>query len=312
MDIGGLGVRPTHTIATTFQLPAQDLDHITRHVHCWHKLRGKRTFLTGASGFVGTWLVESFAWVNQRLALDAELTPISRASFPLGRFDYGIHAAKADGLEADVAFTRRTLDFASQRGVSRLLFTSSGAAGVSQSAYAQAKYAGECLCAQYSAQSNFCAVIARLFTFLGPALPLDRNFAVGNFVRDVISGGPILVQGDGIAQRSYLYAADLAIWLWTLLLEGESAQPYNVGAPDPISIAALAQAVAANTIPETRIVTAGSEVPGVASVYLPDVERARTELHLQPLIPLDEGIRRMFAWNLAKYREIDPSKATIT
>lgn len=301
-------------------LPEQDLAHVLEHTRCWDLLRHKRLFLTGASGFVGTWLSESFNYANTRLALGAQLTSISRTALPPGDFDLGIHAAKADAFLDDLNGTRRILDFAAHRGVSRLLFTSSGAVygtlppgttNVSEdfpcapeTTYAKAKFAGEQLCAQYCV----CTVIARLFAFVGPALPLDRNFAVGNFIRDVIAGLPIAIQGDGTSRRSYLYAADLAIWLWTLLLLGESARPYNVGSPDSISIADLAQVIAKNTRPEALINILGAEG---ATTYVPSVQRAQTELNLKPIVPLAEGIRRMYAWNLAaKNREMTVASTT--
>jgi dTDP-glucose 4,6-dehydratase len=290
-------------------------------MRAWDKLHGKRVFLSGASGFVGTWLTRSFEYANQHLGLDADLVRVPRTELPPGRFDYGIHAAKADDFQADVDGTRRILDFAAQRGTTRFLFTSSGAiygslpvhmthvsedfAPAPETAYGKAKLAGELLCAQYARQFGLVAIIARMFAFVGPVLPLNANFAIGNFIRDAMEGGSITIKGDGTARRSYLYAADMAIWLWTLLLEGESAKPYNVGSPDGISIAELARVVVENTNPQTTIVTLGGQVPGAGAVYVPSVERAGRELQLRPLVPLGEGIRRMFG-------EIASAQATRT
>jgi dTDP-glucose 4,6-dehydratase len=90
----------------------------------------------------------------------------------------------------------------------------------------------------------------------------------------------------------------MAIWLWTLLVKAESARPYNVGSGEAVTIKQLAQAVAAETNPECKIEIARKPVPGAApSRYVPSVERARVELGLQPLIPLQEGLQRMLAWN---------------
>lgn len=273
-------------------------------MHSWGKLYAKRVFITGASGFVGTWLVQSFRYANERLGLGAELVSVLRDSLPKGDFHYGIHAAKAEDLESDVALTKRVLDFAARQSLSAILLTSSGAAATpAETDYARAKRISERLFSEYAARCGFRAVIARLFTFLGPGLPLDANFAIGNFMRDVLTGMPINVAGDGSAIRSYMYAADLAIWLWTLLLEGKSAQPYNVGSPDAITISDLAKAVVQNTVPGVPIVTHGGDVPGAARVYVPDTETAQSEFGLRTLIPLDEGIRRM-------YRELTPHFAT--
>jgi len=329
-----------------------DLDHVLAHTSdIWDALRGQNILITGGTGFVGTWLVESFVWANERLQLDARAFLLTRNpdafrakapqaanhssihflmgdarsfTYPDGEFPFVIHAATEQGhapgtFDLDLQATKHVLEFARTHATKRLLFTSSGAVYGRQppnwthipeeysgapstvdlnSAYGHAKRASEFLCAMYAQQFGFCAVIARLFAFAGPHLPLDLNFAIGNFVRDVLGGGPVRIAGDGTPYRSYLYAADLAIWLWTLLMRGESARPYNVGSGEDLSIADLARTVVENTVPGTRIEIARQPIPGaMPSRYVPSVERARSELRLTPLIRLDEAVRRMYRWN---------------
>lgn len=251
--------------------------------------------------------------------------------FPEGAFHSVLHAATEPEFaphagaplgifDANVRGTRHVLDFARSSGVVRFLFTSSGAvygrqpsemtyipeeyAGAPDtmdagSGYGQSKRACEFMCAMYAQQYGFAAPVARCFAFAGPFLPLDLNFAIGNFVRDALGGGPIRVGGDGTPRRSYLYAADLAVWLWTILLRGESCRLYNVGSGVDLSIAELAGKVAEVVAPGVRVVITKEAVAGApVARYVPSVERAERELGLRVWVPLEEGIRRMAAWNL--------------
>jgi len=240
--------------------------------------------------------------------------------FPTGEFPYLIHAATpAPTLEADAEGMRHVLEFAASHGTRRFLFTSSGAVYGKQppeithipedyggdtpvtgeiTPYGLAKRASEAMLETYGRWHGFEGVIARLFAFSGPGLPLDRNFAVGNFVRDVLAGGPIRIQGDGTPCRSYLYAADMAAWLWTLVVHGKPFRPYNVGSGDGLTIAELAGVVAEATVPGTPIEIAQRPVTGAPAVrYVPSVERAERELGLRPVVTLEEGVRRMYEWS---------------
>jgi dTDP-glucose 4,6-dehydratase len=135
-------------------------------------------------------------------------------------------------------------------------------------------------------------------------LPLHLNFAIGNFIRDALGGGPLRVAGDGTPYRSYLYAADLAVWLWTILLRGKTAHPYNVGSPHALTIAELARMVVRTVAPGISIEIAGHAAPGsLPSRYVPCTLRAQEELGLRPQIAVEEGIRRMAAWYRQKPSE---------
>jgi nucleoside-diphosphate-sugar epimerase len=318
-------------------------------------------FATGCTGFIGAWLLESFARANQRFALGAELIALTRNEerararfsflpecvrwlagdigsfrFPDGPLTHVIHAAMsasvADAVrapdaifEASVTGTKRCLDLAARHGTQRLLLLSSGAVygrqpeGVelidegypgapdpsdSRSRYGEAKRASELLTVLAALRAGFAAVIARCFAFVGPALPLDAHYAAGNFVADVLARRPIHVASDGTARRSYLYAADLATWLWTLLLEGAPGQAYNVGAEEALSIRELAErtaAVAGTLGLSVAVRVAKASVPGQPiERYVPSTARARRELGLKAEVGIDEGLRKMLLWHLGR------------
>lgn len=130
---------------------------------------------------------------------------------------------------------------------------------------------------------------------------LDRHFAIGNFLGDRYAGRPIDVKGDGTAIRSYLYAADLARWLWTIMLRGQPGAAYNVGSEEAVSIADLARRIAAWETSPLPVRFASTPVPGQAAErYVPSTRKAREALSLEPTVCLGEAISRTLAWARAR------------
>lgn len=247
-------------------------------------------------------------------------------AFPEADFSSILHMATetelggsaAASFSTAVSGTTRVLELAARSVARRLLLTSSGAVYGTQppdleripedharaprpedpaAGYGHGKRAAEFLCAAAAADTGLEVKIARCFAFVGPLLPLDANFAIGNFIRDAMTGGPIRVAGDGTPRRSYLYAADLAAWLWTILLRGAPGRPYNVGSDADVAIADLARLVAEAINPGAEVVVAQPPTPNRPPArYVPAIERASSELGLRPWVALQDAIRRTADW----------------
>ena len=144
----------------------EDLDYILTHTKgLWEELRGKKVFITGGTGFFGCWLLESFAWANDKLDLDASAFVLSRnpAAFeknmphlyhhkainflkgdikdfvsPEGSFSYLIHCSvyqqRADEKANNLSMvnemlngTTHILDFCVKAEIEKMLLISTGA-----------------------------------------------------------------------------------------------------------------------------------------------------------------------------------------
>ena len=247
--------------------------------------------------------------------------------FPEEPFDHIIHAATtsarhipaAETLDTILLGTRRVLDLAKQCGARNLLFTSSGAVYGKQpvnleripedysgapaidspaSAYGEGKRAAELLGIVHSENADFDFKIARCFAFVGPLLPLDSHFAIGNFIRDELNGSPIEILSDRRVFRSYLYASDLAIWLWHILFQGKPSRPYNVGSSAPVTLPELARTIvdAGASKKRIQIIDESNSQTGTDQ-YVPDTLRAEKELDIQQLISLRSAIEKTLTWH---------------
>ena len=317
----------------------------------WPELRGARLFITGGTGFIGRWLLETLVLVDERFDLGLDLCVLSRDPtsftarhpvlatarplrfavgdvrdfpFPEDEYSHILHLAavaadtsfhQADPLEQfDIAYqgTRRVLEFTRRCGARRLLMTSSGSVygalppGVERTpetfagaplpedlrcAPEHGKRAAEFLCAYHREKFGLETVIARCFTLLGPGLPPDIHYAVGNFIRDALWGDAVIVKGDGSPVRSYLHVADLLVWLLVMLTRSPSGRVYNVGSDEPVSILELATRVRDLLAPEKTLHVLGAHRGSSnRNIYVPDTCRARMELGLGVWTSLNEAI----------------------
>lgn len=263
-------------------------------------------------------------------ALSLVAGDVRNFEFPVGDFPFMIHAATEASakliaeeplrmLSTTIDGTRHSLEFAASHGTKKYLLTSSGAVYGQQppsithlaedypgapepldpgSVYAEGKRTAELMCAVYGTTHGIECKIARCFAFAGPHLPLDTHFAIGNFIRDAMQGDSIRVHGDGTPKRSYMYAADLAIWLWTLLFRAPAMEAFNVGSDEAISIAELAKTVLAalGSTAEVQVLQAASPASPVRQ-YVPSVDKAKQRLGLKCEVALEDAVRRTASWH---------------
>ncbi|MES2523786.1 MAG: NAD-dependent epimerase/dehydratase family protein [Gemmatimonadota bacterium] len=335
----------------------QDLIEILEDTNqIWPSLSGATVFVTGVTGFVGTWLVAALARARAEIGVNISLVlnvrslerfherfpdlreapwitlvvgDVREIILPSVAIDFVVHAAStvrhdvyvADPFGTSDLVTRGTqsvLGAAVERGATRALVISSGSiysrsrartAPIQENdglfpdpfcgdrVLAESKRLAESSAATISQRSGMQVVVARGFAMSGPWLPLDSAFAIGNFVLDALKRRPIHVAGDGSPVRSYLYGGDVATWLWTLLLKGDSGHAYNVGSPDQISIGKLAELVGEiGQVPVERSQSMGAAEP---DFFVPDVSKSST-LGLRSRVRVDDAVQRMLAWHRSR------------
>jgi len=243
------------------------------------------------------------------------------------KFSYFIHGAlpatytqiePLELLDIGINGTKRVLEFARYCQAEKFLFISSGVVYGKQppevkrisenffgsfemnfedikTYYTEAKRVGELLCYGTIKEWGLNIVIARCFSFIGPFMPLDAHFAIGNFIRDALKGGPIVIESDGTKITSYMYAEDLAYWLWIILLKGKPGEAYNVGSEKEISLKELAKKIAEIytelTGKKVDIIIKKQPEPGkIPERYVPSTEKAKKELGLKETVSLEEAI----------------------
>jgi len=347
------------------QLLKEDLHHVfINTIDLWSFLDNKSIFITGGTGFIGCWLLESLLYVAEEKEKHIKVTVLTRNceafklkapnlandpklkfiegdirdfAYPADDYDYIIHAATDSSTGLDkinpllmydtiVEGTRHILDFANQQRVSKFLYISSGAVygkqpkGIThiteeyfgapdptdtQSVYGQGKRSAELLCSLYAKKYGIETMTARCFAFIGPYLPLNAHFAIGNFINDGLQGRPISVKGDGTPLRSYLYAADLVIWLWTILLKGKSVFPYNVGSDEEINIKSLAEITTSSfKVKQNIVISIKPDISKQPERYVPSINRAKEDLNLRQYLDLRKSIIKTidFHKNLQKMK----------
>ena len=158
--------------------------------------------------------------------------------------------------------------------------------------YGRTKLISEQMLSKTAIQNGIGYTNARLFAFFGPGLALNEHFAIGNFVRDALSGNTVRVNGSPETVRSYMYPTDLVVAIFYLLTHPVQGA-INVGHPAEVKIGQLAKKIS-DAMGTGVIETNGSH--SQISFYVPDISKLLGILGDITFVDLDEGLTRWKAW----------------
>jgi nucleoside-diphosphate-sugar epimerase len=164
-------------------------------------------------------------------------------------------------------------------------------------AYGEVKRITETLCAIYRNQQQLPVTVIRPFAFIGPYQKLDKPWAINNFIREALLGGPIRIIGNENAVRSYLYGSDMAFWILTILSNGLIGEVINIGSDERVSLIELARLITDLCNSKIKTISRSSndsndKIPSL----VPDISNAE-KLNLGITYNLNESIKRTLEWN---------------
>ena len=168
-----------------------------------------------------------------------------------------------------------------------------------RSCYAESKRLGESLCIAWNHQHNIPTFIARPFHTYGPGLLQVDGRVFADFAFNVLRGENIAMKSDGTARRAFCYVSDAISGLFTVLLKGKPATPYNVANPEAeLSVMELAELLV-GLYPEKQIqieshvsIDRGEYITSSCECFIPDINRI-SDLGWAPQVMPATGFRRM-------------------
>lgn len=159
-----------------------------------------------------------------------------------------------------------------------------------RSMYDEAKRYGEAMTAEYARSKGVETRIVRIFNTYGPRMDPEDGRVVTNFITQALRNEPITIYGDGMQTRSFQYVSDLVAGM-VLLMESDYADPVNIGSTFEFTMLELAELVIELTGTDSDIVFRSLPVDDPKQ-RRPDLTVANRELGWEPVVPVDEGLRR--------------------
>lgn len=156
--------------------------------------------------------------------------------------------------------------------------------------YDEAKRFAEALTMAYHRYHGVNTRIIRIFNTYGPRMRMDDGRVVPTLLCQALKGEHLSVFGDGTQTRSFCYISDLVEGI-IRVMKSNIHEPINLGNPREMTINDFAVTIRdlVNKNLPIEYLPLPQDDP---KVRRPDITRAKSELGWEPVVQLEEGIRR--------------------
>ena len=154
--------------------------------------------------------------------------------------------------------------------------------------YGLSKYHGEAAVLHWHRVYRMPANSIRIFNAYGPRVRTTGAYGAvfGVFFKQKLAGTPFTVIGDGSQRRDFLFVTDVAAAFLRAAECEHAGQIWNLGAGDPQSVNRLVELLGGQVVYIPKR-------PGEPDCTWADIGKIRRDLGWNPVVPFDQGVRRM-------------------
>ena len=253
--------------------------------------------------------------------VEADLLDLVALERALARCDAIVHLAAQTNVPESIAEpmsdgavnvggSMAVLEAARTHGINRFVFASSNAVVAGHppptneemtpnpvAPYGAAKASVEAYLRAYGAAYGLEGVALRFANAYGPR-SAHKSSVVSAFVRAYLSGGPLVIRGDGHQTRDFVYVSDIAAAVLACLdasAEAVAGEVFQVGTGRETSLLDLAETlfeVGGRSVPIAHQQPSAGDVPRNVS----DISKARRVLGYEPRVDLRDGLAETLEW----------------
>ena len=266
------------------------------------------------------WRVDNLLNVNGVEWVNGDITDRSDVENLIGDFkpDAVINLAARAGVrqsiddpwvyyDTNVTGTLNLLEACKDAGVSRFLLASTSSVyGKNQmpfsedavidsllSPYATSKKAAEDLCRLYNYLFDFDVTVFRFFTVYGPSGRPDMSLF--RFVRWIVEGDKLQLNGDGTQQRDFTHVDDVARGVVAAVDRSPGYETINLGSDSPVELNAVIDEIESLVGKTANIEHHPFPATDVMATWA-NISKARELLDWEPQVSLKQGVASVVDW----------------